>query len=182
MSGTVFDFDLHGVVRVRVQDAEPADAAKVARQLGLPAAEPAGPADLTIRFVDVATRRPLTYVGVARHRLQPRRVLRAREPGRQDRTDPDPVATSTSGREIVCERSVDAVPHLLSLVNLVALSKDVLPLHASAFSVGGLNVLVTGWSKGGKTESPAGRHGTRWLLRGRRMGLPHSGARDARTS
>ena len=119
-------------------------------------------ADLTVRFVDVATRRPLTYVGAGRDRLQPRRLLRA--PGARA-AGPDGRGSrstrSASGREIVCERSVAAVPHLLALVNLVALSKGVLPLHASAFTVGGLGVLVTGWSKGGKTESPAGRDGTR---------------------
>ena len=40
MSGATYDFDLHGVVKVRLLDASPADAAKVARQLGLPATAP----------------------------------------------------------------------------------------------------------------------------------------------
>ena len=152
MSGTAFEFDLHGVVRVRVEDAEPSDAAKVGRQLGLPAAEPTGSADITIRFVDVATREPLTYVGL--HDTGFNRdgfFVLGRQGGRTGRTR---ISFDLGTRpEVVCERSVDAVPHLLSLVNLVALSKDVLPLHASAFSVGELNVLVTGWSKGGKTEA-----------------------------
>jgi hypothetical protein len=39
------------------------------------------------------------------------------------------------------------------MVNFIALSRGVLPLHASAFIIDGLGVLVTGWSKGGKTEA-----------------------------
>ena len=40
MTPTTRDFDLHGVVRLRVLDATPADVAKVERQLGLPATPP----------------------------------------------------------------------------------------------------------------------------------------------
>jgi len=45
------------------------------------------------------------------------------------------------------------VPHLLAVINLTALAKGVLPLHASAFTYRGLGVLATGWAKGGKTET-----------------------------
>jgi hypothetical protein len=54
---------------------------------------------------------------------------------------------------IVCERRAGHVPHLLAVVNMTALRHGVLPLHASAFVHGGTGVLVTGWSKGGKTEA-----------------------------
>jgi hypothetical protein len=46
-----------------------------------------------------------------------------------------------------------AVPLLVATVNLTALSGGALPLHASAFEVGGRGVVTTGWSKGGKTEA-----------------------------
>jgi hypothetical protein len=35
---------------------------------------------------------------------------------------------------------------------MTALRRDVLPLHASAFTYRGIGVLATGWGKGGKTE------------------------------
>ena len=54
---------------------------------------------------------------------------------------------------LVCETAMPAVPHLLAIINLTALSKGVLPLHASAFTMDGTGLLVTGWAKGGKTES-----------------------------
>jgi hypothetical protein len=45
-------------------------------------------------------------------------------------------------------------------VNLTAVSKGVLPLHASAFTTGSLGVVVTGWAKGGKTEALLGAVGS----------------------
>ena len=48
------------------------------------------------------------------------------------------------------------MPHLVALVNVTALAKGVLPLHATAFTAGSTGVLVVGWSKGGKTETLLG--------------------------
>jgi hypothetical protein len=45
------------------------------------------------------------------------------------------------------------VPHLLAVINMTALARGVLPLHASAFVYEGTGVLATGWAKGGKTET-----------------------------
>jgi hypothetical protein len=55
--------------------------------------------------------------------------------------------------DIVCERQAGHVPHLLAVINMTALAKGVLPLHASAFTYRGVGVLATGWAKGGKTET-----------------------------
>jgi hypothetical protein len=53
----------------------------------------------------------------------------------------------------VSEPGSEIVPLLTSLINLTALKKDYVALHASAFAFGGVGVLVSGWKKGGKTES-----------------------------
>jgi hypothetical protein len=55
--------------------------------------------------------------------------------------------------EIVCESGLPAIPLLIAIINLTALSKGVLPLHASALLYNGKGILITGWSKGGKTET-----------------------------
>jgi thymidylate kinase len=153
MTRRAVDFDLHGVVRVRVLDADPADEAKVARQLGLPTFEPEGEADLVIRFVDAVTRQPLTYVGLGDTGFNGDGFFVLAGPGSTTGRTRIPFDQLGDHPEILCERDVPTVPHLLTMINLVALSKDVLPLHASAFSIDSLNVLVTGWSKGGKTEA-----------------------------
>ena len=153
MTRATYDFDVHGVVGIRLLDADLANLTTVARQLGLPATELDREPDITIRFADVTTQESLTFVGLGEtaYNRDGFFVLRGRG-GSNGRTR---VPFDSLGRspELVCERSVAAVPHLLAIINLVALSKDVLPLHASAFTIGPIGVLVTGWSKGGKTEA-----------------------------
>ena len=59
-----------------------------------------------------------------------------------------PLERAGAGCEIVAERGLAAVPHLVALVNLCALAKGALALHASAFTWNGTGVLATGWAKG----------------------------------
>ncbi len=147
------DFDLHGVVGIRLVDATAKDIALVRRQLG-PLQRPLHrEPDITVRFVDQVTTKPLTHVSMGEtshnedgffvHRGQDARAARALLPFGQIGHRP----------QIVCERGINAVPHLLAIINLTALGKGVLPLHATAFTLDGTGVLVTGWSKAGKTES-----------------------------
>ena len=58
------DFDLHGLVGVRVVDGTPADVAVVGRQLGHPETTLDREPDLTVRFVDRLAPASLTLVGV----------------------------------------------------------------------------------------------------------------------
>lgn len=149
----VHDFDLHGLVGVRLLDAEPADVARVTRQLGPVHHDLDREPDVVVRFVDEATTRPVTHVGLGDTGFNEDGffVLRGKDgiPARAR----IPFADIGRQPEIVCERAMPAVPHLLAIVNLTALAHGVLPLHASAFTVDGVGVLVTGWAKSGKTES-----------------------------
>ncbi|MGH3470564.1 MAG: hypothetical protein ACRDPG_00780 [Nocardioidaceae bacterium] len=138
---------------MRLLDATDDDIATVTRQLGpLRAALDREP-DIIVRFADRVTLKPLTYVGLGETGynedgffiLKSKGGAPARTLLRFDSID--------ECAELVCEHSSPAIPHLLTLINLVALAKGVLPLHASAYTLGGGSVLVTGWSKGGKTES-----------------------------
>jgi hypothetical protein len=146
------DYDLHGYVGIRLLDAHPADVAVVDRQLGPIRASLNREPDVTVRFVDRIETGPLSYVsypecGFTAHAFY---LLRgkANTPGRVR----IPFERVGQGVTIDCERGLPAVPLLLALVNFAALSKGLLPLHASAFVHEGRGVLATGWSKGGKTE------------------------------
>jgi len=148
------EFDLHGFVGIRLVDADPADARAVGRQLGPIAGTLDREPDITIRFVDeIPTSSTLNYLGVGEAAFTDSDflVLRAKHKARARVRIP---FEAIGGRcEIVCEKGVPAVPLLIAIVNLTALAKGVLPLHASAFNYEGVGVLATGWSKGGKTES-----------------------------
>ena len=53
----------------------------------------------------------------------------------------------------------------MAILNFTLLSKDCVPLHASAFTHQGKGILLTGWSKGGKTEAllAFAQHGARYV-------------------
>jgi hypothetical protein len=155
-TGAVQDFDLHGIVGIRLLDATLSDIAKVRRQLGPLQATLDRDPDITIRFVDRATTAVVTYAGLNEGGfnadgffvLQGRDGVLAKVLLPFDRIGHD--------LQITCERALPMVPDLLAIINLVALTKGVLPLHASAFALEGTGVLVTGWAKGGKTETLLG--------------------------
>lgn len=146
------EFDLHGIVGVRVLDARPADAAVVARQLGpLPRRLERDP-DIVIRFVDrIETGSRLRFLGAREIGWTDDAlyVLKSRKESAMVRIPMDRIGGPC---ELVCERGLPAVPFLIAILNLTALVNGALPLHAGAFELDGRGVLVTGWSKGGKTE------------------------------
>lgn len=158
------DFDLHGLVGIRLLDASPADVAMVRRQLG-PLQRPLDrEPDITVRFVDRATTEPMRYVGLGTGGFNADgfHVLRGRGGDAPKATIPfDRIGQRP---EIRCETRMPAVPHLLAIINLTAAAKGVLALHASAFTMhstghspgSSTGVLVTGWSKAGKTEALLG--------------------------
>ena len=153
--GEPVDYDLGGIVGVRLLGATPAEERLVTRQLGPIRSRLAREPDLVIRFVErLALAEPLRLLGaedVGYCAPDAFVVLRGKQKSRARVLLPlDRVG---AGLEITCERGRAAVPHLVALVNLTALGRGALPLHASAFLWNGTGVLATGWAKGGKTEA-----------------------------
>ncbi len=149
------DFDLHGIVGIRLLNATPGDIAAVNRQLG-PINKPlTRTPDIVIRFVDrLSFSSPVRYLGLddAGFTDDAFLVFRGKHQARIRVQIPfDQIGNSQC--EIVCESGVPAVPLLLPILNLTAISKGVLPLHASALIYDGKGILLTGWAKGGKTET-----------------------------
>lgn len=151
------DFDLHGFVSVRLLDATHAEAEAVRRQLG-PIEMPLDrEPDITCRFVDRLERTAnLRYIGLddAAFTDDAYLILRSRHKSKARVQVP----FSSIGRqcELICERGLRAVPLLVAIINLTALAKGFVPLHASAFRYGETGVMVVGWAKGGKTEALLG--------------------------
>lgn len=160
MAGAVVkrvDFDLHGLVGIRLQNASGGDVAAVRRQLGPMRAELDREPDILIRFVErLPEADGLRLLGVdeAAYTDDEFVVLRGKQKSRVMVRFPFEVVGERC--EIVCATGLAAVPLLVPVINLTLLSKGVVALHASAFVYRGTGVLVTGWAKGGKTETLLG--------------------------
>lgn len=176
------DLDLHGLLAVRLVAPRPGDVRTVTRQLGLTPTRLSREPDLVLRFVDelpaAGALRPLG--GYAYDDAGFYAVVRGRDRHRRVRLDV--ASLGLPGHELVCEHGVATVPLLLDVLNLTALQRGLLPLHASAFTVDGTGVLVTGWAKAGKTETLLGfmaegatHVGDEWVYLpgdGRMLGIP----------
>jgi len=151
---TKVDFDLYGLAGIRLLDTTPKDTAVVARQLGLNQSELHHEPDLYIRFVDrMPISSPVHYIGVDEAGFTKDAFLVMRSVHKIPTKVRIPFEQVGTTCEIVCERGLPAVPLLISILNLTILNNGTLPLHASAFRYHGCGILVTGWSKGGKTET-----------------------------
>ncbi len=148
------DYDLGGVVGVRLLGAGPREEAAVSRQLGPIRTRLEREPDIVLRFVDrLPLTSPVRFVGLddAGFTDDAFLVLRGKQKSRARVQIP---FEQLGGRcELPCERGLAAVPLLVPILNLTALARGFLPLHASAFLHRGVGVVATGWSKGGKTEA-----------------------------
>lgn len=149
------DFDLHGLVRIRLDGAGDGDIEAVARQLGIrPSASTSAEADLRLRFVtQLPDDRDLRYLGVDDAGFDDDAFLVLRGKHKSRVKVALPLGTVGQRSEIVCQHGLPAVPLLVATINVTLVTRGILPLHAAALSFEGRGVLMTGWSKGGKTET-----------------------------
>jgi hypothetical protein len=146
------DYDLHGIIGIRALGASQGDAAALEHRLGPPSAPLERDPDVLVRFVrGLRLDDPLTYLGGDVAATTDRLVLLR---GRGERRPAVVVDLRRLGSQtvIVCDRDHGSLDVLLPLVNLTALAKGVLPLHAAAFSWRGAGVVAAGWPSGGKTS------------------------------
>jgi hypothetical protein len=147
------DFDLHGLVGIRLIDASPAESSAVGVQLGLHQRPLDREPDITVRFVDrLPVSTPMHLLGLSDAGYTGDAFVLLRGKHKTPVKVQIPFDRIGGHCEIVCERGIPAVPLLIAIVNLTALARGGLAMHASAFRYAGTDVLVTGWSKGGKTE------------------------------
>lgn len=146
------DYNIHDLVGVRLINAEPGDVAAVDRQLGPLRAPLQREPDITLRFEKWLATPRLRLLGLdfAGYDESGYYILRSGKAPAKVRI---PFGDIGGRCEIVCENGLRSVPLLIAIINLTLLQKDCVPLHASAFIHQGAGILVTGWSKGGKTEA-----------------------------
>jgi hypothetical protein len=147
------DFDLHGIVGIRLINAGQSDLAAVKKQLGPIQSVLTRDPDIVIRFVDhMQISSSVRYIGVEDAGFTEDAFLILQ--GKYQSSIKVQIPFDQIGSrqcEIVCESGIPAVPLLIAIINLTALSRGVLPLHASALLYDGKGILYTGWSNGVNT-------------------------------
>ena len=147
------DYDLHGIVGIRLVNPTPGDVAALNRQLGPIQTPLSRQPDITIHFVDrLAFSPPISLLGVDDVGFTNEAFLVLRSKHKSQARVQIPFELIGQPCEILCESGLPAVPLLIPIINLTALANGALALHASAFNFNGIGALCTGWSKGGKTE------------------------------
>jgi hypothetical protein len=135
-------------------DARPRDVAAVERQLGPLRARLDREPDIVIRFVDrLPMHGTLRYLGDRDVGFTDDSYVILRGRFQADVGVAMPIDRIGGPCEIVCEHGLPAVPLLIQIVVLTALWNGFIPLHACAFIHADRGVLVTGWAKGGKSET-----------------------------
>jgi len=152
-SGNAVDFDIHGLVGVRLVGPSPTNVAAVSAQIGAPSSSVLRRPDIVVRYVDHLSAGTLRYVDLGKTASSKAGFILFPEGDGEGKIS-IPFEQIGSDCEIFCERRVGWIPLLISIINLTALKKHrCVPIHASAFMHEGTGVLVTGWVKSGKSEA-----------------------------
>ncbi len=146
--GDPVDLDLHGIVGIRLFGAGPADVTHVCRDTGALERGFSRPPDIVVRFTAGLPIRPITWMEPDRSGVTEDGWLFLRQ-GRA--TVAIDLANIGSQCEVLCERGAASIPFLSELVNLAALKKGYAAVHAAAFVLDGIGVLVAGRAHSGKT-------------------------------
>ena len=146
----IVDYDIHGVVGIRLENPVESDIRAVEKQICFPQTRLGREPDITIRFTPKLAIAPLTYTGLfAGYNDDGFFILKSSKKPCKVRIPFEKIGEEC---EILCESGLRSVPLLIAIINLTFLRKNYLSLHASGFVFEETGVVLTGWAKGGKTE------------------------------
>ena len=148
----IIEYDIHGIVGLRLINPSNGDAAAVANQLGPLQGSLDREPDIVLEFKEKISLPTINFLGLdwAGFTDEGFYILRSSKADAKVRIPFERIGDTC---EIVCEHGLRSVPLLLAIVNLTFLKKGYIPLHASAFMYKGVGSIVTGWAKGGKSEA-----------------------------
>jgi hypothetical protein len=146
------DFDVYGVIGIRLLDGSASDVDAVRRQLGGPVRGLERAPDVVVRFVDRLPLKGATLIRSHGSTFTDEGFLILESDTLGVRAQV-PLWELGGACEIVCESGGRSVPLLLDAVRLVSLKKGLIPIDAAAFEYEGMGVLVVGGSGGGKTSA-----------------------------
>jgi hypothetical protein len=149
------EFDLHGLIGIRLVDPSPGDVSAVSKQLGAVQKPLLREPDITLRFVKRLLTPPLRHLGFQKLEFTDNALI-IYENGANGGKVRIPFAQLGKKCEIVCETGLRTVPLLKPILALTAQTKGYASVHASAFVHNGVGVLMAGWAESGKTTALLG--------------------------
>ena len=121
---TIIDYNIHGLVGIRLINPTESDASAVARQLGSLQAPITNEPDIIVRFVKDMAMPDLHYLGAGNIGYSDNKFFILRSSKKKAKVK---IEFSEIGKEceIVCESGLRSVPLLLAVLNLTLLKKNV---------------------------------------------------------
>ena len=149
------EFNIHGVLGVKLLDAEASDVAAVRRHLGPLEEELFREPDLVVRFVKQLPRVARKHQALSRKGFAKDSFLAFDE---RAATEAAQIAVNFDRQpcEILCRSGLRSIPVLLPMLSLIALKKDHVAIHGSAFVYDGVGVVMAGPATSGKTTIQLG--------------------------
>ncbi len=148
------DYSLHGLVTIRLTGAPRAALGELEYLLGPSTGHPAAEPDIRITYAssdaDLGPRASLRLIGLHESAFDAGRFYLLNDHGRRAAFDFERLGEPC---EFVCAPGASVFPYLLPVIGLRLLRKGYVMLHAASLVHEGTGVLVTGWQKGGKTET-----------------------------
>jgi hypothetical protein len=152
---TRIDFDIHGVIRIRLLDPSPSDLGAACKLLGYPSELSLAAPDICVRFVENLPVRGIRFLGTGQYAFTDDGFFLLQEGTRRVQAQ-IPFERIGGPCEIVCKSGLGSVPLLMPIVSLTALKRGCVPIHASAVVHHGVGMLMAGWAHCGKTAALLG--------------------------
>src|SRR5882762_10996962 len=149
------DFDIHGVVCVRLIDPSLSDLAAACKLLGSPSKPLLTSPDITVRFVDNLPAPGIRFLGTGQHAFTDDGFFLLQKGTRRVQAR-IPFEGIGGPCEIVCKRGLGSVPLLIPILSLTAGKRGRIPLHASAVVHRGVGIVMAGQAHCGKTAALLG--------------------------
>lgn len=149
------DFDIQGLIGVRLVDPSPSDVAGVEEQVGPLQRRLTRAPDIVIRFVTRLEPDNFRHLGFQQKGFTDDAFFVFEDSPRKKRMM-IPFDQIGETCEIVCESGLRPLPLLMPILSMTALAKGFVAVHASAVVHDGTGILMAGWSECGKTTAMLG--------------------------
>lgn len=149
------DFDIAGVVGIRLIAPSSCDSKDVCNLLGRPSKPLLTTPNITVRFVEDLSVSGIRFLGTDDYGFTDEGFCLLQRRTRQVQAW-IPFDRIGGDCEIVCRRDTGSVPLLMPIIGLTALKRGHVPLHASALVYSGEGVLMAGLAHCGKTAALLG--------------------------